>query len=160
MQTLDIHVDDKIIVEGYSAGTKFANCYTELHPEIVKACICGGNSGLGIIPLPELNEQILNFPLGIADVPNFDFEAFRSIPQLYYIGTEDNNDPATPEYKYKVDAADEYILDKDGRRIPKTDEKGKIISYVDSQGKMRPRYKENYTQEEVEIIQKILGEKT
>lgn len=52
LQTLDIHVDDKIIVEGYSAGTKFANCYTELHPEIVKACICGGNSGLGIIPLP------------------------------------------------------------------------------------------------------------
>lgn len=94
LQNLGITVDNKVIIEGYSAGSKFANLFTALHPEIVKACIGGGIGGLGILPVSELKGQELKFPLGVADVPDFDLEAFKEIPQYYYIGEQDTNDPA------------------------------------------------------------------
>lgn len=36
----------------------------------------------------------LKYPLGIADIKNFDKKAFDSIPQYYYMGGADFNDPA------------------------------------------------------------------
>lgn len=152
-----ISVDDKVIAEGYSAGSKFANCFAALHPELVKACICGGNSGLGILPLTEYKGQKLNFPLGVADIPNFDYEAFCSIPQLFYIGIEDFNDPAMPKCQFQVDKNNEYSLDSNGYRIPITDDEGNIIPILDKNGRIQPRYKENYTQHEIEQIHQLLG---
>ena len=149
LASIGINVDDKVIAEGYSAGSKFANCFTALHPEMVKACICGGNSGLGILPLSEYQGQELKFPLSVADVPNFDYDAFCSIPQLYYIGTEDYNDPAMPMC--------EFMVDNNGSRIPITDEKGNVVPILDGNGRMVPRYRENYTQQELEQIHMLLG---
>lgn len=157
LASIGINVDDKVIAEGYSAGSKFANCFTALHPELVKACISGGNSGLGILPLTEYKGQELKFPLGVADIPDFDYEAFSNIPQLYYIGTEDYNDPAMPKTEYKVDENGEYILDNNRYRIPITDEKGDVVPSLDSSGRIQPRYKENYTQHEIEQIHELLG---
>lgn len=91
---LGINIDDKVIIEGYSASSKFANRFTALHPEIIKACIGGGTSGLNILPIKELNGEVLNYPIGVANIKNFNIEAFKSIPQYYYIGNEDYNDPA------------------------------------------------------------------
>lgn len=157
LASIGINVDDKVIAEGYSAGSKFANCFTALHPELVKACICGGNSGLGILPLSEYKGQELRFPLGIADIPDFDYDAFCSIPQLYYIGTEDFNDPAMPKCEFEIDENGEFVLDKNGSRIPITDEKGNIVPILDSNGMIVPRYKENYTKGELEQIHSLLG---
>ena len=94
LQTLGITVDSKVIIEGYSAGAKFANLFTALHPKIVKACIGGGTGGLGILPISEISNQKLKFPLGVADVPDFDLEAFKEVFHYYYIGEQDENDPA------------------------------------------------------------------
>ena len=94
LSTIGVNIDDKVIVEGYSGGAKFANLFTALHPNIVKACIGGGTSGLGILPMPEMNGQELKYPLGVSDIPNFDLEAFRKVPQYYYMGEQDDNDPA------------------------------------------------------------------
>ena len=157
LASIGINVDDKVIAEGYSAGSKFANCFTALHPELVKACISGGNSGLGILPLSEYKGQELRFPLGVSDIPDFDYETFCSIPQLYYIGTEDFNDPAMPKTEYRVDENGEYILDNNGYRIPITDEKGDVVPTLDSSGRIQPRYKENYTQQEIVQIHELLG---
>ena len=118
----------QVTTRGYSAGSKFANCFTALHPEMVKACISGGTSGLGILPISQLNGETLNFPLGVANVPNFNAEAFKSIPQYYYIGNQDYNDPAMVSDKSKED-----------------------------QGELQPRYKENYTPHEITQIQTQLG---
>lgn len=158
LQNLGINIDDKVIAEGYSAGSKFANCFTALHPELVKACICGGNSGLGILPIPEYKGQKLDFPLGVADLPNFDYEAFCQIPQLYYIGTEDYNDPAMYKCEFKKDAGGEFLRDEEKRLIPITDESGRIIPVLDNNGRLQPRYPENYTQQEIEQIHYLLGE--
>ena len=157
LEGIGINVDDKVIAEGYSAGSKFANCFTALHPELVKACISGGNSGLGILPLSEYNGQELRFPLGVADIPDFDYEAFCSIPHLYYIGTEDFNDPAMLKCEFMVDEKGKYVLDKNGYLIPITDEKGVVIPILDSSGRIQPRYQENYTQHEIEQIHELLG---
>ena len=89
LQSKDINVEDKVIIKRYSAGSKFAQCYTVLQPNMVKTCICGGNSGLGIVPLSHYKEQTINFPIGTNNIKEFDFELFKSIPQLYYLGTKD-----------------------------------------------------------------------
>lgn len=128
LEQLGVKIDSKVIMEGYSAGSKFANCFTALHPEMVKACISGGTSGLGILPISQLNGEKLNFPLGVANVSNFNADAFKSIPQYYYIGNQDYNDPA-------------MVSDKS----------------QDSQGELQPRYKENYTPHEITQIQTQLG---
>ena len=91
---MGISASDKVIIEGYSAGSKFASGFTALHPELVKACICGGNSGIGILPLVEFNNQPLNYPLGVADIKDFNYGLYSSIPKYYYIGNKDDNDPA------------------------------------------------------------------
>lgn len=157
LDTKEIQVDDKIIIEGYSAGSKFANGFTALHPEVVKALVCGGNSGFGILPIKGLDGQTLNFPLGVADVPEFDEEEFKQIPQLYYIGTEDYNDPAMYKCYFKEDKEGNRITDEDGNYISVTDEKGNIIPILDDNGKIQPRYKANYTQDELIKIHTLLG---
>ena len=141
IQQLGIQVDSKVIMEGYSAGSKFANCYTALHPEMVKACISGGTSGLGILPISELNGQKLNFPLGVGNVPNFDAEVFKNIPQFHYIGDIDYNDPA--ELK--------------GEKQINSDGSVNITPSLDSQGQIQGRYKETYTQHELTQIHSLLG---
>ena len=156
LQSIGIEVDDKVIAEGYSAGSQFANYFTALHPELVKACICGGNSGLGILPLKELNNQKLQYPLGVADISNFNYEMFCQIPQLYYIGTDDYNDPAMVECQYKRDYDGNYILEH-GSRVPIMNENGNVIPVLDKSGKIQPRYKESFSQEEIEIIYNYLG---
>ncbi len=156
--SIGITVDEKVIAEGYSAGSKFANTFTALHPELIKACICGGNSGLGILPISEYHGQVLNFPLGVADLSSFDREAFCQIPQLYYIGTEDYNDPAMYKCNFQKDSEGRFLKDEEGRRIPITDERGRIIPVLDEFGRLQPRYPENYTQEEIEQIHSLLGE--
>lgn len=152
-----ISVDNKVIMEGYSAGSKFANGFTALHPEVVKALVCGGNSGFGILPIKELNDKTLNFPLGVNDVPNFNEEEFKSIPQLYYIGTEDYNDPAMYKCHFKKDKDGNYLKDSENYRIPVTDEKGNIIPILDEDDKIKPRYSDNYTQDEIIKIHTLLG---
>lgn len=141
IQQLGIQVDSKVIMEGYSAGSKFASCYTALHPEMVKACISGGTSGLSILPISELNGQKLNFPLGVGNVPNFDAEAFKNIPQFHYIGDIDYNDPS--ELK--------------GEKQINSDGTVNITPSLDSQGQIQGRYKENYTQHELIQIHSLLG---
>lgn len=159
LKMLGINVEGKIIVEGYSAGSRFANCFTALYPSLIKACISGGNGGLGILPITKYKGQEIKYPIGVADIPNFDFETFRQIPQLFYIGSNDYNDPVMPESKeYLTDENGKYTRDENGNKIPKTDSHGKIIPKVDVSGKVMPRYKENYSKDEFEQIYYLLGE--
>lgn len=157
LDTKGISIDDKVIIEGYSAGSKFANGFTALHPEVVKALVCGGNSGFGILPIKEIEGDTLNFPLGIGDVPDFDYDAFKSIPQLYYIGTDDYNDPAMYKCNFKKNIDGSYVRDEDGFLIPITDENGNIVPILDNNGKLLPRHKECYTQDEIIKIHTFLG---
>ena len=118
-----INHDDKVIATGYSAASKFSNFFTALHPDIVKAVIAGGTGGNSIIPDKSINQV---YPVGVSDIPNFDFDTFKSIPQFYYIGDSDYNDICVFLPKYELETDEEkinkygiYKKDISGNKIPK-----------------------------------------
>jgi pimeloyl-ACP methyl ester carboxylesterase len=90
-------VDDKVFIDGYSAGAMFAQRYTLLHPERVHA-IAAGQCG-GAMTLPEsvytaTTTTEMEWPVGVRDFPSlvgypFNLEAYREVAQFIYIGDED-----------------------------------------------------------------------
>ncbi|MDE6292986.1 MAG: hypothetical protein K2L98_04820 [Bacilli bacterium] len=139
LSELGYNPDSKVIIDGYSAGSKFANFFTALHPALVKMIIGGGSAGLIIRPLKEYNGYTLNYPVGINDLPEFDLEGFKQIQQFYYIGGDDENDVAMP--KCKMDPVNK---DECGNRIPLLDDEGKRIYIMDSDGNYEIFYQEGY----------------
>ena len=92
----DIFLDDKVILDGFSASAKFVNRFSLLHPEKVKLIIAGGVSGTLILPIKELNGEKLLFPVGcgyINEITLNKINEFKKIKQFYYMGELDNNDP-------------------------------------------------------------------
>lgn len=92
-----INTDDRIFIHGFSASGMFANRFTILHPELVKAAAIGSPGGWPIAPISDFNGQALPYPAGIADLEEltgtpFNVEAYNAIPQLIYMGSLDNND--------------------------------------------------------------------
>lgn len=102
LEGIDITLDDKFIIDGFSATSKFANRFTILHPEMVKMCIAGGVSGVLTLPLDKIGNEFLLWPVGIGNIKelisdNIDeekIEKFKSIRQFYFMGNQDrNNNP-------------------------------------------------------------------
>lgn len=93
-----INIDPKVILDGFSASAKFVNRFALLHPEVVKLVIAGACSGTGILPLKEMNNEKLLYPIGsgnIDEITESKQEEFKNIKQFYYMGTLDplDNDP-------------------------------------------------------------------
>lgn len=92
-----ITAEEKILIQGFSASGMFANRFTALHPERVKAVTAGSPGGWPILPITEQNGTTFNYPIGIADLDSltgdpFNIEAFNQVPQLIYMGSADDND--------------------------------------------------------------------
>ncbi|MDO6389211.1 hypothetical protein Q4E40_03660 [Pontibacter sp. BT731] len=90
-------LEDKFFMTGFSASGTFANRFTLLHPEKVKAAAMGGINGIATLPVADLAGEPLYYPLGIADLQEItgkpaNLEAFRKLPQLLYMGELDDND--------------------------------------------------------------------
>jgi len=93
----NIQTDKKIFIQGFSASGMFANRFTILHPDRVKAATIGSPGGWPIAPIADFNGELLNYPAGVADLESltgvpFDSAAYNSIPQLIYMGSTDDND--------------------------------------------------------------------
>lgn len=92
-----IRTDEKVLIQGFSASGMFANRFTLLHPEHVKAATIGSPGGWPIAPLVSFRGEQLPYPAGISDFEAltdtpFDSTAYNEIPQLIYMGSADNND--------------------------------------------------------------------
>ena len=92
-----IQTDKKILIQGFSASGMFANRFTVLHPDRVKAATIGSPGGWPIAPLTTFNGEQLPYTAGVADLElltgiAFDAAAYNSVPQLIYMGSLDNND--------------------------------------------------------------------
>lgn len=90
-------VNDKLLMNGFSASGLFANRFTFLHPEVVAAAAYGGLNGFIMVPVEEMQSQRLEFPLGLADYKEisghpFDRATYGRIPQFAYMGEKDDND--------------------------------------------------------------------
>lgn len=92
-----IQTDERIFIQGFSASGMFANRFTILHPELVKAATIGSPGGWPIIPVSTFGGEQLNYPAGVADLESltgvpFDMDSYNAISQLIYMGSSDNND--------------------------------------------------------------------
>lgn len=92
-----IATDKRILIQGFSASGMFANRFTVLHPEWVKAATIGSPGGWPIAPLSNYNGKALPYPAGVSDLEqltgaSFDSATYNAIPQLIYMGSLDDND--------------------------------------------------------------------
>lgn len=97
LTSIDIQVDPKIFMNGFSASATFTNRFSFLHPGKIKALAIGGFNGELMFPQNEINSVKLNYPIGTNDFTklfgsDFDLDAYRQIPQLIYMGKLDDND--------------------------------------------------------------------
>lgn len=93
----EIDFEETILMWGFSASGMFANRFTALHPERVKAAAIGAPGGWPIAPVAEYKGVELDYPIGIADLfqlvgYSFDMESFKNIPLYFYLGDQDIND--------------------------------------------------------------------
>lgn len=91
------HLKQQFFITGFSASGTFANRFSLLHPQRVKAMAAGGINAIPILPVREVDGQTLNYPLGISDIASVtgkpvNLDAFRKLPQLLYMGALDDND--------------------------------------------------------------------
>jgi dienelactone hydrolase len=87
----------RVLILGFSASGMFANRFTALHPERVRAAAIGSPGGWPIAPVAELDGTPLPYPAGIADLASltghgFHAAAFARVPQLIAMGSADDND--------------------------------------------------------------------
>jgi len=97
LQKRNIAIREKIFLNGFSASGTFANRFTILHPQIVKATVSGGLNGFLILPIEKINNQRLMYPIGIADYEQitgrkFALAVYREVAQFLYMGEKDDND--------------------------------------------------------------------
>jgi len=87
----------RVLMTGFSASGTFTNRFTLIHPDKVYAAAAGGINGLLMLPIQEIDNRSLNYPLGVNDLQTFlgqpfDYNEFKNTPQFYFMGNEDEND--------------------------------------------------------------------
>jgi len=90
-------VAPRVLIQGFSASGMFANRFTALHPERVRAAAVGSPGGWPIAPVDAEGGTPLPYPAGVGDMQaltgqRFDATAFARVPQLIYMGSNDDND--------------------------------------------------------------------
>ena len=100
-----VSVNDKVIMTGFSASATFANRFSLLHPDATKLVVAGGLNGILMLPVPALQGQDLDYPLGIHDFEAIAGHAFaqtqwRLVPQFIFMGAQDTNDAAEYDDAY------------------------------------------------------------
>jgi hypothetical protein len=97
LNRMNIDVNDKVFMNGFSASATFTNRFSFIHPDKIKALAIGGFNGELMFPLNEIKGNKLNYPLGTNDFDKLfnkkaDFETLKLIPQFIYMGKLDEND--------------------------------------------------------------------
>ncbi len=100
---MGVNLNDKFIVKGFSAGGAFAHRFTLLHPQHVLAAVGGGCMHSFTLPLRTYRDETLIWPNGMGNVGfdcSFDFDCYKEVRQLFYMGDQDFNDNVPYEDSY------------------------------------------------------------
>lgn len=105
---MGFQLNEKFLMTGFSASGTFVNRFTAVHPEKIMATAAGGVNGLLILPLEKLENEPLNFPLGVNDFQDlfrkpFNAGVFKNTPQFLIMGELDDNDAIPYEDGYDLD---------------------------------------------------------
>lgn len=114
----NIHTEEKIDVFGFSAAGTFAQRFTALHYDIVRACCTGGAMDGVPLPVVELAGERLEYPLGIADFKeltgrDYKPEEHKKVVYFNWYGAKESDVPLMRN--------GELVRDKDGRIISNYD---------------------------------------
>ncbi|WP_254274634.1 hypothetical protein [Haloarcula marina] len=95
--SVDSSVENRIMLNGFSASGNFVDRFTVLHPEQILSVTAGGLNGMTLLPLSEINGHTLNYHIGVADLDTIigksvNLDALDEVNQFLYMGAEDSND--------------------------------------------------------------------
>ena len=121
LHAMNIIVDPKVLMSGFSASATFTNRFSFIHPEKIKALAIGGFNGELMLLQNEINGAELDYPLGLHDFSKlfgkkFDADKYRSIPQFIYMGKLDDNDAVQFDDAYS-DKERKIINDNIGKTV-------------------------------------------
>ena len=108
-----IKTDEKVLIYGFSASAMFANRFTFLHPEKVKAAAIGSPGGWAIAPVESYKKKTLPYPIGVGDFKEisgreFDLKELRKVSFFIYLGDKDDNDSVV--YRDGYEESDENLI--------------------------------------------------
>jgi hypothetical protein len=94
-----INIDEKFILNGFSASGQFSNRFAVMYPELLKCVISGGQT-YAILPRKEYENLKLTYPIGIQDLKEltgikFDKTTYNSLPQFIYEGDQNDSNDTT-----------------------------------------------------------------
>lgn len=93
----ELKFDKRVLLTGFSASGMFANRFTFLHPDRVKAAAIGSPGGWAIAPADKYKEKTLRYPIGTGDFKavsgeKLDLKKLRKVPLFIFLGDRDDND--------------------------------------------------------------------
>ena len=108
---LGLKFDRRVLVNGYSASGMFANRFTFLHPDRIKAAAIGSPGGWPIAPVGSYEGKELRYPIGVADFKKvsgkkLDLAKLRKVPLLIFVGDQDENDSVPFDDSYDQEDRD------------------------------------------------------
>ncbi len=111
MGAVGLKFDKRVLLNGFSAQGMFANRFTFLHPDRVKAAAIGSPGGWPIAPVEKYKDKALRYPIGIADFKsvsgtNIDLKTLRKVPLYIFIGDQDTNDSVPFDDSYDQEDRD------------------------------------------------------
>ncbi len=94
LRSSGIQIADKVFIMGFSASGAFANRFTIIYPEYIKAAVF--QMDWPTLPIPTWQDLNLIYPLGVYDLEAltgrpFNFQTYRDVPQFIYVGDQDTN---------------------------------------------------------------------
>lgn len=107
LENAGFSIQEKVFVSGFSAGGMWANRYTLLHPEMVKAVAIGHSGGWLAMPITNYKGINLRWPLGLYNYSNLTGEEYngydllKNVPMFIYIGDQDNSNTYYSNYPGK-----------------------------------------------------------
>jgi hypothetical protein len=92
-----VAMEDTVLMLGFSASGMFVNRFSLLHPRRVLAAAVGSPGGWPLAPVAEWREEVLEYPVGVADLEAlsgtpFDAGGFQRVRQFLFLGALDDND--------------------------------------------------------------------
>lgn len=99
-------IDNRVLMWGFSASGMFVNRFVVLHPDRVQAAVIGSPGGWPIAPTETWDGKCLRYPIGLCDFEEltgraFDLETYKTVPQLFFIGDQDDNDSVPGNDSYE-----------------------------------------------------------
>ena len=103
--------DKRVLLNGFSAQGMFANRFTFLHPDRVKAAAIGSPGGWPIAPVASYESKDLRYPIGVSDFEKvtgqkLDLNKLRKVPLLIFVGDQDDNDSVPFDDSYDQEDRD------------------------------------------------------